>query len=106
MRRGRIIFGTAIALAVIGLLSTFIDSNGINWLRLLPPLLVIGGVWLLYKYPPGRYKKHKSPKVKPSARTMAKVASQKRSPSEKRKHYPFQVIEGQKGKDDERPKYH
>lgn len=106
MRKGRIIFWTAILLALIGLFSTFIDRNGINWFRLLPPILVIGGVWLLYKYPPGKYKSTRSPKVKPSARTMAKVANQKRSPNEKRKHYPFQVIEGHKGKDDDHPKYH
>ena len=106
MRKGRIIFWTAISLAAIGLLSTFIDKNGINWMRLLPPFIVIGGVWLLYKFPPNKFKQRKTPKVKPSARTMAKVANQSRPSGDRRKHYPFQVIEGQKGKDGDHPKYH
>ncbi|WP_440394884.1 hypothetical protein [Paenibacillus sp. SAF-054] len=75
---------------------------------LLIPFLVFGVVFLLFKYQPGRGKSRKAPKIKPSARTMEKVAAAKKTHTAgKRKHYPFQVIEGSKGKnDDQQPKYH
>ncbi len=84
-----------------------------NWLSLIIPLVLIALVYVLYKYPPKRFRR--GPKVKPSARTAAKIAaSQRRSAAAprsssdgKRKHYPFQVIDGNKGKNDEDlPKYH
>lgn len=95
-------------LAAFGLMTSIMT----NWITLLIPAILIVLCVVLYKYPPKRYRK--GPKVKPSARTAAKLAAQKRrstgttsSASGKRKHYPFQVIEGQKGKNDnDQPKYH
>ncbi|KHF32476.1 hypothetical protein CM49_05249 [Paenibacillus sp. P1XP2] len=105
MKRHALIFWIAIGLAVLGIVN-IVFSGGSGLGNILVPLCVIGVVLLLYKFPPARYRK--KPKVKPSARTMEKVAAAKRSQSNgKRKHYPFQVIEGSKGKnDDQQPKYH
>jgi len=107
MKRHALIFGVAVVLAVLG----FVQLLLIDPLRLirtlLIPVLVFGVIFLLYKYQPGRSKASKMPKVKPSARTMEKVAAAKKTHTAgKRKHYPFQVIEGSKGKNDDQPKYH
>ncbi|GIO30722.1 MULTISPECIES: hypothetical protein [Paenibacillus] len=106
MKRHAFIFWIAIALAVLGIVWDIIDRNAAMLPRIFIPLGVVAIVFLLYKFPPARYRKR--PKIKPSARTMEKVAAAKRSQSTgKRKHYPFQVIEGSKGKnDDQQPKYH
>ncbi|QOS80013.1 hypothetical protein JNUCC31_03430 [Paenibacillus sp. JNUCC31] len=110
MKKQAILFWTFIALAAVGIL-TSLWNKGVS--QLVIPLIVFGVVFLLYKYPPRRFaRKTSSPKIKPSARTMAKVNAQSgtrksSSSSKKRKDYPFQVIQGQKGKSDEDvPKYH
>lgn len=84
----------------------------VNFSDYLIPVLVIGVVFLLYKYQPNRQSRQNKPKVKPSRKTMEKVANSARKSTsgpaaKKHKNYPFQVIEGQKGKnDDQTPKYH
>ncbi|GAS82811.1 hypothetical protein BK131_22030 [Paenibacillus amylolyticus] len=110
MNKQAILFWTFIALAAVGVL-TWLGSASPS--RIIIPLVVFGAVFLLYKYPPRRWaQKAKSPKIKPSARTMAKVNAQSGArkssgSSKKRKDYPFQVIQGQKGKSDEDiPKFH
>ncbi|WP_145408390.1 hypothetical protein [Paenibacillus xylanexedens] len=111
MNKQAVLFWTFITLAAIGALA-FLSSGGIS--RIVIPLIVLGGIFLLYKYPPQRWRRKSTPKVKPSARTMAKVNAQQSSTkkstsgsSKKRKDYPFQVIQGQKGKSDEDiPKFH
>ncbi|MFE0559890.1 hypothetical protein MKY48_11345 [Paenibacillus sp. FSL W8-0187] len=110
MRRHAIIFWTAITLAAIGLLVLLLDPG--SRLNILIPLIIVAVVYVLYKFPPRRL--NKRPKVKPSKRTAAKLAAKnstvrKSSPTAKRKQYPFQVIDGQKGKSDpsdDVPKYH
>ncbi len=107
MRKQGIIFWVVLGLAAIGIVNSMLAGGLLNWLI---PVVLVGIVFLLYKFPPAKYRS-KSPKVKPSAKTMAKVAKtapQRRSDSTpKRKSYPFQVIEGHKGKnDDGQPKYH
>ncbi|BFH61664.1 MULTISPECIES: hypothetical protein [Paenibacillus] len=107
MKRHALIFWIAIVLAAIGLISNIIFGDFAGLAQLLIPFAVFGIVFLLYKFPPRRYAKR--PKVKPSARTMEKVNAAKRSRSagKQRKQYPFRVIEGSKGKnDDQQPKYH
>ncbi|MDR0267062.1 hypothetical protein [Paenibacillus sp.] len=106
MKRHALIFWIAIVLAAVGIIYDVIFGNFRDMASLLIPVIVFGAVFLLYKFPPRRYRK--KPKVKPSARTMEKVAAAKRNHSAgKRKHYPFRVIEGSKGKnDDQQPKYH
>ncbi|GIO55392.1 MULTISPECIES: hypothetical protein [Paenibacillus] len=106
MKRQAVIFWIAIVLAAIGLLGNILFGGAGSLMNLLVPLIVFGVVFLLYKFPPARY--NKRPKVKPSQRTMEKYNASKRGQSSaKRKNYPFQVIEGSKGKnDDQQPKYH
>ncbi|WP_059052352.1 hypothetical protein [Paenibacillus senegalimassiliensis] len=106
MRRQRIFLWIIAFLSVFGIIDGLFLSKHIPIGNVIVPLAVVAIVFLLYKYPPRRYRKQ-HPKIKPSARTMAKVAAERRSTTEKRKAYPFQVIEGQKGKnDDDLPKYH
>ncbi|MFD1176233.1 hypothetical protein ACFQ3W_07970 [Paenibacillus puldeungensis] len=105
MKKQLFAFWIIALLAVVGIMDNLF-VNG-NWINIIVPVAVVGIVFLLYKYPPAKYRKQ-HPKVKPSARTMAKVSAERRSTGgEKRKHYPFQVIDGQKGKnEDDLPKYH
>ncbi|WP_339831287.1 hypothetical protein [Paenibacillus sp. FSL R7-0272] len=112
MNKQAIVFWAFIVLAALGVIS-FITRASLS--SILIPLIVFGVVFLLYKFPPARWsRKAKTPKIKPSAKTMAKVNAQnnvnarKSSSSKKRKDYPFQVIQGQKGKSNEEdvPKYH
>ncbi|MNH41940.1 hypothetical protein D3C79_1035350 [compost metagenome] len=86
---------------------------GLGWLfwTLLPTLLLFA--LLIYAYRLTQKKPNgpggSRPKVKPSQKTMAKVAGVRKTQAApgKRKTYPFQVIEGSKGKNDEHlPKYH
>ncbi|MEK3787906.1 hypothetical protein MKX74_16390 [Paenibacillus sp. FSL K6-1230] len=108
MIRHAVIFYVSIALAVWGIADVLIRGDFGSLMMLMIPIAIFGVVFLLYKFPPGSRRRKKMPKVKPSARTMAKVASSRKAqPSKKRKEYPFYVIEGQKGKEDEDiPKYH
>lgn len=118
MKKQTIIFWTAIILAAFAIVDGLFARGSINPISVLIPVLVLGTIFILYKYPPKKYRKKSTPKVKPSARTMAKVANEHRKTTSattngvngsnnKRKHYPFQVIDGQKGKnDDDYPKYH
>ncbi|NGZ74161.1 hypothetical protein [Saccharibacillus alkalitolerans] len=116
-----------LALAAIGLFK-LITEPSITWLI---PLALVAVVALLYfllpnARRPGGFRSPgapKRPKVKPSARTQEKLARMSSSgsskppaprsgkapaaPAKKRKNYPFQVIEGRKGKDeDDIPKFH
>ncbi|RIX54171.1 hypothetical protein D3P08_07985 [Paenibacillus nanensis] len=83
---------------VVGLLS--------NPLQLLLPIVIIGGIFLLYKFPPGSLRGHSG-----SSRQQTRVIPS-RSAAGKPKHnrpksktVPFRVIEGGKD-DDDVPKYH
>lgn len=107
MKKQGIMFWIIALLVVFYIVDGLFVSQSIAWGSIIVPVAVVGIVFLLYKFPPRKYRKQ-HPKIKPSARTMAKVAAERRpAAGEKRKHYPFQVIEGQKGKnDDDLPKYH
>ncbi|WP_342551807.1 hypothetical protein [Paenibacillus sp. FSL R7-0652] len=112
MNKQAIVFWAFIVLAALGVIGLL---GRASLSSILIPLIVFGVVFLLYKYPPARWsRKANTPRIKPSAKTMAKVNAQnnvtarKSSSSKKRKDYPFQVIQGQKGKNSEEdiPKYH
>ncbi|MNI28382.1 hypothetical protein D3C76_115300 [compost metagenome] len=113
MKKQAIIFWFTILMAAFGVVAA-IGSGSIRLGSILIPIIIFAVVFLLYKFPPKKFQRgHSRVKVKPSARTMAKIAAEKRGSantqnhSSKRKHYPFQVIDGQKGKNDEDyPKYH
>lgn len=102
-----------------------------DWSGIIVTLVLLGVVLYALRSSPAFQGGRKQPKIKPSARTMAKVKAQqgnyknvsKSSPfaktnpsgrsnttstgSKPKKNYPFQVIQGNKGKDDEEiPKFH
>lgn len=120
-----------LALAALGIVHGLMNPS-ITWLI---PIAIIAVVILLYfllpnSRRPGGFRStggnRKQPKIKPSARTQEKLARMSSSGStkppvsrggktpaapskrpNKRKNYPFQVIEGRKSKDeDDIPKFH
>jgi len=113
MIRHALIFWISVCLAVFGLV-TGITGYGFGWLfwSLLPPVLLVAILLFGYKLTQKKYVRGPDgarTKVKPSQKTMAKVAGVRKTQTApgKRKTYPFQVIEGSKGKnDDQYPKYH
>ncbi|MGN7761593.1 hypothetical protein [Paenibacillus sp. 22594] len=113
MIKHALIFWITVSLAVLGLVTQFMMFGFRALTSLIIPLLLLGIVFYAYRSAkagygqgPGRSKT----KVKPSQKTMAKVAGLRKTQpvsTGKRKTYPFQVIEGSKGKNDEQlPKYH
>ncbi|MEF2964473.1 hypothetical protein V3851_01410 [Paenibacillus sp. M1] len=108
MRKQGVLFWIVIAFALLGIINGLFGRGPLELATIIIPLIIVGVVFLLYKFPPRKYRRQKAPKIKPSARTMAKVAAERRTASgAKRKSYPFRVIEGQKGKnEDDLPKYH
>ncbi|MNO46737.1 hypothetical protein D3C76_370270 [compost metagenome] len=113
MIKHALIFWITVSLAVLGLVTQFMLVGFRALTSLIIPLLLLGIVFYAYrsaKVGYGQGSGRSKTKVIPSQKTMAKVAglrkTQTAAPS-KRKTYPFQVIEGSKGKSDEQlPKYH
>jgi len=64
--------------------------------ELIVAIIVFGGVFVLWKFPPSRWQK--TSKLRKPARS----SSNKRT-KERRKHVPFRVIQGNKRDDDEPP---
>ncbi|NUU62578.1 hypothetical protein [Paenibacillus agri] len=110
MNRHALIFWSAILLAAFGLVYSIIDSDWGALSELIIPVLLIAVIYYFFKKRAFSGSPRGSKiKVKPSQKTMAKVAGIRKSQASpgKRKSYPFQVIEGSKGKnDDHLPKYH
>lgn len=106
MNRHAVIFWLTLALGAYGIVDMLWRGSWGFLMSLLIPVLVFAVIFLLYKYLPGQRKR--TPKIKPSVRTMAKtVNARKQQTTGKRKAYPFHVIEGSKGKnEEEQPKYH
>lgn len=87
-------------LAGLGVIFSIFQGN----YELFTPIIIVGIVFLLLKFPPRRFRR--TPKVKPSSRTQAKMTKTQRP---KRKDVPFRVIQGNKGKndsDDQMPRFH
>ncbi|MEF2244838.1 MULTISPECIES: hypothetical protein [unclassified Paenibacillus] len=75
-----------------------------NPLNFLLPLLIIGGIFLLYKYPPAAWRKG----AKSGNRTYVinpKTSAKPQQSRPRSKTVPFHVIDGGK-EDDDKPKYH
>lgn len=90
-RKSRLIAYIIFGLIAVGILASLISRPE----TMLIPLLVFGIVFLLYKFPPSRFRKRggmRPPRnaIKPKAR----------------KRNPFRVIRGSKRDDDEPPRYH
>ncbi|AIQ53843.1 hypothetical protein [Paenibacillus sp. FSL R7-0331] len=113
MIRHALVFWISVLLGAYGLFFGVVNY-GLSWLfwELLPSFILVGLLYFAYRLimKDQAYGSRRSgPKVKPSQKTMAKVAGVRKTQaaSGKRKTYPFQVIEGSKGKnDDQLPKYH
>ena len=127
-----VVFMSLLALIglVLGVYRMIFMPSTFDWSGLIITIVLLGVILYALRSSTGLQANRKQPKVKPSARTMAKVKAQqgnyknvpKSSPFAKtstpgrststsgnkpKKNYPFQVIQGNKGKDDEEmPKYH
>lgn len=81
-----------LVLMVIGIMDRMMASP----FELIMAIVIFGGVFVLWKYPPARWRKTKMRKnsAPPSSGKKAK---------DKRKHVPFRVIQGNKRDDDDPP---
>ncbi|WP_172250296.1 hypothetical protein [Saccharibacillus deserti] len=130
MRKPGVAGFVILALAALGIVNILMNPS-MTWLI---PIGIIAVVALLYFLLPNTRRAGgtrssgsggQRPKIKPSARTQEKMSRMSSSasskaaasrgsksktpaaPAKKRKNYPFQVIEGRKGKDeDDIPKFH
>ncbi|GGF86940.1 hypothetical protein [Paenibacillus abyssi] len=86
-----------LSLMVIGIIWMLLTNPG----YFIIPIAVLGVIYLLYKFPPSRFRS------KPASPSRYKPAQpmQAKAKSTRKKNIPFRVIEG--GKDDDNvPKYH
>ena len=101
MRRGpghqKTLFYVLAGLAAIGVLSMIAQNPG----GALIPVLVLGGVFLLYKYPPQRWK---GLRFRDGAKGWNASSGPRKARATKRAK--FTVIPGNKRDDDDKPKYH
>ncbi|MCZ8520669.1 MULTISPECIES: hypothetical protein [Paenibacillus] len=87
--------GNTVAYIVFGLIGIGILFSLLSNPRgILVPLIVFGGVFLLYKFPPNRW-------GVPRGGSASRAAK-----NPKRKNAKFRVIHGSKNSSDEPPKYH
>jgi len=68
-------------------------------MQLIIPILVFGVIFLLYKYPPNRWRK-------PSFASRSAKPGAGRTKEKRTRNASFRVIDGNKGSSDEPPKYH
>jgi hypothetical protein len=74
---------------------------------LLIPVILVVIVWLLYKFPPSRWKKPQSHgRSSGSSKNPDIIKANAKAKAERRRSSPFTVIEGRKNKEDEPPRYH
>ncbi|MNI11180.1 hypothetical protein D3C73_643160 [compost metagenome] len=79
---------------IIGLIAIGIIDN---FRTLIIPIVVLGAIFLLYKFPPNKWSRLQPPSASRGRSNTSKT---------KRKQPPFRVIQGNKGNDDDTPKYH
>ncbi|WP_224722614.1 hypothetical protein [Paenibacillus vietnamensis] len=92
---------TIMALLVIGLVTSALQSPG----AFIIPIVVLGGIFLLYKYPPSFLKGAGFGASRTYAKPNRTAASKSKTGKTRSKTVPFRVIDGGKD-DDELPKYH
>ncbi|QMV44232.1 hypothetical protein [Cohnella cholangitidis] len=95
-------FAVVLVFMAIGLAARLSQGSIESWLI---PVLLVAIVFLLYKFPPSRWKNVPTRGRSPvrGSRPEARRAGVK---SDRRRTSPFTVIEGRKNKDDEPPRYH
>ncbi|WP_232242830.1 hypothetical protein [Paenibacillus sp. GSMTC-2017] len=95
---GAIIIFTLLAIGLIVGLSR-------NFFQLLLPIIVFGGIFLLYKYPPSFLRKNPSQHYRSNVIQSRTTSDNAKKVRPRSKTVPFRVIDG--GKDDnDHPKYH
>lgn len=94
MGKQRLLFYVILTLMGIGVLSMIARNPG----GAIIPVVVLGGVFLLYKFPPQRWKS--------MLRGLPGKADPGRGGKRTTKRAKFRVIPGSKPNDDDRPKYH
>ncbi|MCU6710162.1 hypothetical protein M6D81_15800 [Paenibacillus sp. J5C_2022] len=104
MRKSGLTVGAIVVLAllVIGI----VTAMGNNLMAILLPVVIIGGIFLLYKYPPSLMGGKQSGRRQDRGyqqRHKQRNGGKDRSRS---KPMPFKVIEGGKEDNDDLPKYH
>ncbi|WP_141506023.1 hypothetical protein [Paenibacillus luteus] len=92
---------TLLALLAIGLVYSIIRSP----LAFIIPIAVLGGIFLLYKYPPSFITGNRSQQGRTHVTQSRTTASKVKAKKPRSKTVPFRVIEGGK-EDDDLPKYH
>jgi len=96
-QKQKILFYVILGLIAIGILSALLRNPG----SMLIPILVLGGVFLLYKYPPHKWKSF-AYRTKPKYAPPSTKEKQRKTQRAK-----FRVIQGNKRDDDDNvPKYH
>ncbi len=95
--RQKILFYVIVGLIAIGMLSMILQDPA----GAIIPVVVLGGVFLLYKYPPQRWKELR---FRAGAHRGSGSAGPRKGRAAKRAK--FTVIPGNKRDDDDKPKYH
>ncbi|OMF34236.1 hypothetical protein BK133_13030 [Paenibacillus sp. FSL H8-0548] len=90
-----------LALLVIGIFYHVIQRP----LSFIIPIVVLGGIFLLYKYPPSFIRGNSSQQGRTYVKQSRTAASRTKPKKPRSKTVPFRVIEGGK-EDDDLPKYH
>lgn len=94
-------FAVLLVFMAIGLASRLAQSSA---QALIIPLVLVSIVFLLYKFPPTRWRN--PPKRGNIIKTRGKPDFRAAAKAERKRTSPFTVIEGRKNKDDEPPRYH
>ncbi|WP_239613826.1 hypothetical protein [Cohnella mopanensis] len=95
-------FAVVLVFMAIGLAVQLFQGSVESWLI---PLSLVAIVFLLYKFPPSRWR-NLSSRGRPPGRGPRPDIRRAGVKSDRRRASPFTVIEGRKNKDDEPPRYH
>ncbi|TLS52979.1 hypothetical protein FE782_06300 [Paenibacillus antri] len=99
-RKQNLLFYVIVGLIAIGILSMIVRNPS----GAIIPVVVLGGVFLLYKYPPQRWKFLRNDRRDGSGMWGASDGGVRKGRTTKRAK--FRVIQGNKPDDDDKPKYH
>jgi len=95
-------FAVVLALMAIGVVTRMLQGSVESWAI---PVGLVAIVFLLYKFPPDRWRKPR-PRNRTSAKRPRPDFRGSAYKSERKRSSPFTVIEGRKNRDDEPPRYH
>lgn len=96
-------FAVVLVFMAIGLATSLYQGSTGSWLI---PAILVAIVFLLYKFPPTRWRNPSKRSRTPVRGPRPDFRRSANAKSDKRRASPFTVIEGRKDKDDEPPRYH